>query len=31
MISEENRRKWYINKMLDLMEVSARMNLDLVL
>lgn len=31
MISEENCRKWYINKMLDLIEASARINLDLVL
>lgn len=31
MIGEENRRKWYMNKTLDLMEASAGTNLDLVL
>jgi hypothetical protein len=31
MIGEENRRKWYTNKMLDLMEASAGTNLDLTL
>jgi hypothetical protein len=31
MIGEGNRRMWYVNKMLGLMEVSAGMNLDLAL
>jgi hypothetical protein len=31
MIGEENRGKWYVNKMLELMEASAGTNLDLAL
>lgn len=29
MIAEEGRKKWYIQKILDLTKASAGMNLDL--